>query len=270
MAHKHIREKAPLRLLRNRYKPFLDDTTMTETTTTENHFSTKTRNKYLVLIAGLTVFNIIAFTVFIKTGGYDIHGNYKIEDTFGNFKLSLTCFLFSLPILSLLFGLLVTLFPYKQLAYSKKYFRSFLLTLRFINILFAIGLILIIIMTILGWYPPKTVEKVSTDNASKEQAIMTFKTEMKLLCDSANFYFDIAITEFEKGNDKKAITEMVSPKILFFQNQLDTKSRAFQQVAVDAGLNNEEYEKVFADLKQIVQPIMDKNEKLKANGIEIK
>jgi hypothetical protein len=243
---------------------------MTETTATKNHFPAKTRNKYLFLISGLTIFNIIAFTIFIKTGGYDIHGNYKIEDTIGNLKLSLTCFLFSLPVLSFLIGLIVAIFPYRQLEYGKKYFRSVLLTLRFINILFAIGLILIIIMTILGWYPPKTVDKSPTDNATKEQTITTFKTEMKLLCDSANFYFDIAIVEFEKGNDKKVITEMVTPKILFYQNQLDIKSRAFQKVAADAGLNNEEYEKVFSDLKQIVQPIMNKNEKLKANGIEIK
>jgi hypothetical protein len=243
---------------------------MTETTTTESQFPTKTRNKYLFLIAGLTVFNIIAFTVFIKTGGYDIHGNYSVKDTIGNLKTALLCFLFSFPILSLILGLLVALFPYRQLEYSKKYFRSFLLTLRFINILFAIGLILIILMTMLGWYPPKTVEQNPIDNATKEQAITTFKTEMKTLCDSANFYFDLATTEFEKGTDKKVIIEMVSPKILFYQNQLDTKSRGFQKVAADAGLNNDEYEKVFSDLKQIVEPIMDKNEKLKANGIEIK
>jgi hypothetical protein len=243
---------------------------MTETTATESQFPIKTRNKYLFLIAGLTVFNIIAFTVFIKTGGYDIDGNYSVKDTIGNLKTALLCFLFSFPILSLVLGLLVALFPYRQLEYSKKYFRSFLLTLRFINILFSIGLILIIIMTILGWYPPKTVENTPTDSLTKEQAVTTFKIEMKSLCDSANFYFDIALTELEKGNDKKRVTELVTPKILFFQNELDKKSRAFQKVAADAGLNNEEYEKVFADLKQIVQPIMDKNEKLKANGIEIK
>jgi len=243
---------------------------MTETTAKESQFPKKIRNKYLFLIAGLTVFNIIAFTVFIKTGGYDFHGNYRVEDTMGNFKLSLTCFLFSLPVLSLLIGLIVALFPYRQLEYAKKYLRSFLLTLRFINILFAVGLVLIIIMTMIGWYPPKTVENAPVDNATKERAISTFKTEMKSFCDSANFYFDIAITELEKGNDKKVIAETVTPKILFFQNQLDTKSRAFQKVAANAGLNNEEYEKVFSDLKQIVQPIMAKNEKLKANGIEIK
>lgn len=130
---------------------------MTETTT-ESQFPAKTRNKYLFLIAGLTVFNIIAFTVFIKTGGYDIHGNYLVKDTIGNLKTALLCCLFSLPILSLILGLLVALFPYRQLEYSKKYFRSVLLIWRFINILFAFGLILIILMTMVGWYPPKTVE----------------------------------------------------------------------------------------------------------------
>ncbi|KAF5041521.1 hypothetical protein DSECCO2_522150 [anaerobic digester metagenome] len=242
---------------------------MTETTTTENQFSIKTRNKYLFLIASLTVFNIISFTVFIKTGGYDIHGNYLVKDTIGNLKTALICFLFSLPILSLLIGLLVAIFPYRQLEYSKKYFRSFLLTLRFINILFAIGLILIIIMTLLGWYPPKTADN-SIESSTKEQAITTFKTEMKSLSDSANFYFDIAITEIEQGNDKNKVSDLVTPKILFFQNELDRKSRAFYQIATDAGLSKDEYEKVFEDLKLLFQPIADKNEKLKANGIDIK
>ena len=238
---------------------------MIEQTTTENQFSTKKRNKYVLFIIVLTIFNIVAFALFVKTGGYDLQGNYIVKDTMGNFKSALSSFLVGFPILSLILGLIVALFPYKQLGYRKKYFRSFLLTLRFFNIVFAIGLFIIIIMTFLGWYPPKTGN--NADNLIKEQAITTFKTEMKLLGDSANFYFDMAIFELEKGNDKEVISKMVSPKLHFFEEQIDTKTKAFYKTAMDAGLNDKEFGNVFSDIEQIFQPMMDKYEILKANGI---
>ncbi|MCL2327371.1 MAG: hypothetical protein FWC39_02530 [Bacteroidetes bacterium] len=122
---------------------------MIEEITQENQFPAKTRIRYVLIIILLTVFNIFAFTFFV-------HGKDFEKDIMGNFTNALTTFVFALPILSLIIGLIVALFTYKQLEYKKKYFRSFLLTLGSINVLFAIGLFLTIVMKLLG-YPLSSI-----------------------------------------------------------------------------------------------------------------
>jgi hypothetical protein len=77
-----------------------------------------------------------------------------VVDTSGKLIQALQTFLLGLPILSLLLGILVALFPYRQLSYEKKYLRAFLLCLLVMNIIMAICLILIVFMAAAGWYPP--------------------------------------------------------------------------------------------------------------------
>lgn len=115
-------------------------------------FPKKTRNKYVYVIIGLTIFNIIAFTI-VTIRNHIVLENYSCETIFEQLKLSALSVLFGLPIWSLLIACIVALFPYKNLTYKEKYTRSFLVTLRFINIVCAIGLILILILFLFG-YPP--------------------------------------------------------------------------------------------------------------------
>ncbi len=123
-------------------------------TETEIKFPTKTKYRYLIIIAGLTIFNLAISNWVIDTSGYDSKGNYMSSDP-EFLKATFISFLFGFPVMSLLLGLLVALFPYKQLDYNKKYFRASLLSLLTINFIFTIILFLITIMTMLGWYPPK-------------------------------------------------------------------------------------------------------------------
>jgi len=151
---------------------------------------------------------------------------------------------------------------------GKKHHKEFAITgLKHILAVFCVAVASIAICLI-GSQSQKTEN--NANNLTKEQAITTFKTEMKALRDSANFYYDIALFELEKGTDKEVISEMISPKLQSFEEQISTKTRAFQEIATNAGLNKEEYETVFSDLQQFFQPIMDKFKILHTNGIEIK
>jgi VIT1/CCC1 family predicted Fe2+/Mn2+ transporter len=102
----------------------------------------KDRKKYLIRIGGLIVFNTIMFPVFIQGRGFT-----------DNLLTSLNANLIGFNIVGFIFGTIVAVFPYKGLPYSKKYLRASLLTILTLQTIMAVGLILIAIMTFLGWYP---------------------------------------------------------------------------------------------------------------------
>jgi hypothetical protein len=102
----------------------------------------KDRKKYLIRIGGLIIFNTIMFAVFIQGRGF-----------VDNLLTSLNANLIGFNIVGFIFGTIVAVFPYKGLPYSKKYLRASLLTILTLQTIMAVGLILIAIMTFLGWYP---------------------------------------------------------------------------------------------------------------------
>lgn len=102
----------------------------------------KDRKKYLIRIGGLIVFNTIMFAVFIQGRGFT-----------DNLLTSLNANLIGFNIVGFIFGTIVAVFPYKGPPYSKKYLRASLLTILTLQTIMAVGLILIAIMTFLGWYP---------------------------------------------------------------------------------------------------------------------
>lgn len=105
-------------------------------------------NKLFLTIGILVIFNIIAFVMFMPTGGYDGDGVFH-ENPSSNLKTSLNAFLVGFPILAFLLGLVVAIFPYKQLPYGKKYLRASLLTLIVINSIVALFLLFKFVMTVL-------------------------------------------------------------------------------------------------------------------------
>ena len=71
------------------------------------------KNLFILSIAILTVFNIIVYNFFVKTGGI-FGGQFIAYDKNLAMQSSLVTFLIGIPVVSLVFGLLVALFPYKQ------------------------------------------------------------------------------------------------------------------------------------------------------------
>jgi uncharacterized protein YacL len=100
------------------------------------------RKKYLTRIVGLIIINTILFGLLIK-------GSRSTIDTF---LAALNANLIGFNILGFIIGTIVAVLPYKGLTYKKKYLRSSLLTILTFQIIMTLGLILIGIMTLLGWY----------------------------------------------------------------------------------------------------------------------
>jgi hypothetical protein len=82
-----------------------------ENSVTQNSGKSK---KMILIIIGLILFNFITYNLFVKTGGYDAHGNYIPYSVEKNLKSSLVTLLFGLPILCLIFGLIISIFPHKN------------------------------------------------------------------------------------------------------------------------------------------------------------
>jgi hypothetical protein len=227
------------------------------------------KKKHLLIIGGLILFNLITYNLFVKTGGYDSSGQYIPYDQAKALKSSLITFFIGLPFISFFLGLLVAIFPFKKLPYSKKYLRASLLTMLTINGLFSFGLVCIIAMTAMGWYPAPQQDNFVDNQESKEQGVQKFKNEIKVLCDSSNYYFDWGLDALENGQEPNEIGEKISPKLKNFESQLDAKTREFQKNASDLRLTENEYQKVFDDLSEYIEPMTEKHRQLREKGVKI-
>ncbi len=98
--------------------------------------------KYLIRILILIVVNTILCGLLIK-------GPRSATD---NILTALHANLIGFNILGFILGTLVALLPYKGLPYKKKYVRASLLTILTLQIIMTVGLILIGLMTLMGWY----------------------------------------------------------------------------------------------------------------------
>ena len=100
------------------------------------------RNKHLKIIIGLIILNTILFGVIVKNP----------KSMTENMLTALNANLIGFNILGFLIGAVVSIFPYKELSYKKKYLRSSLLTIMILQILMTVCLILLGLMTLVGWY----------------------------------------------------------------------------------------------------------------------
>ena len=100
------------------------------------------RKKNLKIIIGLIIINTILFGIIVKNPK-------SITD---NLLTALNANLIGFNILGFLIGTIVSIFPYKELSYKKKYLRSSLLTIMILQIIMTVCLILLGLMTLVGWY----------------------------------------------------------------------------------------------------------------------
>lgn len=222
-------------------------------------FPNNTRKKYILAILIFSIISVIDYTSFARN-----------NSVLGNLRTSLGFVFMVLPILSFLLGLIIALFPYKQFDFDKRYKRAYWVGLFSLNIIYVLFTTTMSIIAFAGGFPAKQINNNVNDITVKQKTISDFKSEMTLLCDSSNYYFDFALTELDKGKNTNEISAKITPKIKFFESQLDQTSRAFQKKATDAGLTDQEYQKTFDDLKEVIKPMQYKNEKLRMRGIEIK
>jgi hypothetical protein len=233
----------------------------------KNTYSKKKKHILIVLI--LIVFNIIGYNLIIKTGGYNIDGEYVPYGEINSLRNSIDSFLIVIPIVSLFLGFLIALFPFKQLTYWKKYLRGFLLSMLAINGLFSFMLLILVAMTAIGWYPPEQEVNPAEKKFKKEQQISQFKNEVEILIDSTNFYFDWGLQALENGENPEKISKIIDPKLLDIRNQLNTKSFVFYETAMKNGMTEKEYEQVSEYINELSQPLASKNKTLEERGVEL-
>lgn len=107
---------------------------------TDNTQGLKTQNKkYFIRIILLSVLNIVLFSLI----------PFDNRTVYERFSVALPACFVSQPIIGFILGALVSLIPYRQFTYSKKYLRSSLLTIYILAIiefvLMIVGLIPILL-----------------------------------------------------------------------------------------------------------------------------
>ena len=103
----------------------------------------------------------------------------------------------------------------------------------------------------------------------KEKGIATFKKEIKVLCDSSEYYFDRGFALLESGKDPVEVSDSIKIKIKELEHLLDQRSRAFQLEHDSLGLTLDEYNQVFVELKESMEPMVEKYENLKSKGVNL-
>lgn len=227
----------------------------------------KNKKKQYLIIIGLIIFNLIAYNLFVKNGGYDMKGNYIPYDRSLVLKNSLIAFLISLPILSFILGAIFAIIPYKKLSYAKKYTRAVKITLLAINSLFSAGLISIMMMTLIGWYP--VPEEKQTSQQQKIEGIKKFEAEINVLADSSIYYFDTGIKALDNGEDPIEISKVISKPLKRLQTKIDLKGRSFSKTASELQLTEKEYDSVFENLGIYMKSIKEKHNRLLENGVKV-
>lgn len=101
----------------------------------------KQNKKFKFWIVGLVVANTLLFTLLIK-------GRPMLDTFLAAFYANAIGY----NILGFLLGTMAALFPYKNLPYGKKYLRASLLTILVIQSVMSCGLLVILMMTLVGWY----------------------------------------------------------------------------------------------------------------------
>ena len=232
----------------------------------------KSKKKQYLIILGLIIFNLIIYNLFVKNGGYDAKGNYLPYDRGLALKSSLISFLFAIPLLSFIIGAVVALFPYKKLAYTKKYKRSVISTLLVINTVFSTLLIIIVIMTLIGWYPAPQEETTQTHTITQTQKnakIKKFESEVKILIDSSNYYFVIGINALDLGKDSSEITNLISTPLKRLEDKIGERTMSFSETAYELQLTKNEVDSVFKNLGIHMESVQEKYNRLSEKGVKL-
>lgn len=225
--------------------------------------------KQLIIVCALILFNLITYNLFVKTGGYDMSGQYIPYDQKRAVWSSVVTLFIGIPLVSFLLGVIVALFPFRKLPYQKRYLRASLLTLLALNGLMAILLGLIMAMTAIGVYPPKHDDHITTNQLSKEEVMYQFKQEAKALFDSSYYYIDIGLIALENGQEPTVVSESIGPKLKLFESRLDSLSREFSATVFALGVTEYELNQLMDALNAYFQPMADKLQQLKMSGVEL-
>lgn len=207
-----------------------------------SHYQRSQKIKHLKLLIILTVIGLIGYNLLIKHGFYGVGGDFVDYTPKGIFILSLYTYFLSFPILALIIGLFVSFLPYKKLSYGKKYFRAAVLSLITIESFFIFLLIGILVMTVVGTYPPKVSQEEILKN--KEQYVAEYKHCMQPLIDSSIVYLDRMI--IEKSIDNAENQDYNRLQFNDYQDQMAQKAEEFREFAEEYDLSMDEYMEVLS------------------------
>lgn len=108
-------------------------------TSIESKFSSKQRNRYLIIIGVLTLL-IILISALFNQGATNLAGEY-VQPT-GVIWATIQTTIFTIPLLGFIIGSIIGLIPHKELAYKKRWIKSSLLVIIIIDSLFILSFII--------------------------------------------------------------------------------------------------------------------------------
>ncbi len=225
--------------------------------------ATGSKRRYLI-IGSLVLLNLIAYNLFVKTGGSDLSGHYVGWDRTTALKNSLIAFLLGIPLISFTLGLLFALWPFKNTPYAKRYLRASLSTWLVINALFSIGMLIIAALTLTGRYPQDARNRET--HVLARQALLD---ECNAQADSASFYLDWGLSELENGKDAHEVVRFVKPALDRFADNINKVLQELVDEASKESMSPSEYDRTVSTLEGILNPVKDKIIMLKERGVEL-
>lgn len=228
----------------------------------ENTFDLKKqKRKYLLIVIGLMIINLLIYNLFNRNGGYNMKGVFIEYSFLQALKSSLITILIGIPIISNILGLFFNFIPYRKLEYSKKYFRTVL------TIMIAIYSSLFIFQ-IINFSRTNIDSKIETNNKQTEK-LDEFKKEMISLKDSSVYYFNKAIEEAKTSNQLLEISKKYSPKLNMYQLKIDSLSRGFHTKLTEYGLTQTDYETCMNEIKTEFSALSVKHSDYRNAGLMI-
>lgn len=221
----------------------------------------KQKKKYLLIVIGLMIINLLIYNLFNRNGGYNMKGEYIEYSFLQALKSSLIMILIGIPIISHILGLIFNFIPYRSIEYSKKYLRTVLIIMIVINSS-------LLIFQIINFSRTNNDSKIETKYKQTEK-LDEFKKEMILFKDSSVYYFDKAIEEAKTSNQLLEISKKYSPKLNMYQFKIDSLSRGFHTKLSEYGLTQTDYETCMNEIRTEFSALAIKYNEYRSAGLII-
>jgi hypothetical protein len=218
--------------------------------------------KWMLIALALTLFNVFGFVFFVK----DESSIYMHNDVWHHVRSALSTLLIAIPLLSLFLSVLISFIPYENRTYSEKYKRNFWFILNGINAIVSVFMGYTIIFTLIGWYPNKQVDIRLSD----QELIAHFKKDVKASVDSGNFYFELAIKDFNNGMNKDSISNKYGPPLHRLEESISNRLALFAKQCKEQKIPVKEYDQAIKEVTPIANKVIAKYDYLAGKGIHFK
>ena len=113
----------------------------------------KNIKKWIINILLISI-NVIFYIILIKPGYRNYDGDYIVYDSSENIQKSILLFIVYIPVTCFIIGSIISFFKNKMVKMKVDSIKYFLIAIIFVNSIFVVGFLIILIRTLIGVYPP--------------------------------------------------------------------------------------------------------------------